>query len=113
MCILWIQNSCVGTFFIWTNKILTCDALECKCNEKGSITEYCNEETGKCLCKTGFTGDKCYDCATGYKNCNSDMECEVPYTAYPDSEYFDEQFASKDQSIAWPTNQEVLLILPK
>ena len=77
--------------------------LECKCNETGSISKYCNEETGKCLCNTGFGGDKCELCATGYVNCmetdnavdaDYKLQCDVSkdYTRSPDIPYYQDKF---------------------
>ena len=38
---------------------------ECKCSEIGSSKSDCNPESGKCDCKTGFSGQKCQVCPDG------------------------------------------------
>ena len=38
---------------------------ECRCGSEGSYFEGCNED-GKCLCRIGFHGLKCKECAPGY-----------------------------------------------
>ena len=43
------------------------------CNEQGTVNGgQCNEQTGQCICKNGFTGEKCYLCSPGKYgiNCN-------------------------------------------
>ena len=95
-----------ASLFIYTNKTLNCGSLVCECNETGSITPYCNEETGKCLCKIGFTGDKCDVCATGYKNCmvtgsayHEMMLCDrVTFFEYPDHEYYEDTYGKDRKS---------------
>ena len=32
---------------------------ECQCNIESTVKEVCDKETGKCLCKEGYHGDKC------------------------------------------------------
>ena len=84
------------------NNKLNFGTSECICNETGSISDYCSEETGKCQCKTGFTGDKCDACATGYRNCMETdacndydkMQCDYTkgFIRYPDDTYYDTKF---------------------
>ena len=39
--------------------------IECNCHQDGSVDGNCND-TGKCVCKPDFDGDKCNTCAKGY-----------------------------------------------
>ena len=52
--------------------------LECNCNSVGSKDEICNERTGECSCKLGFTGTNCKGCAIGYTG-NTCNECVPGY----------------------------------
>ena len=33
--------------------------LGCYCNKQGAYNDTCNEETGNCLCKPEYSGNKC------------------------------------------------------
>ena len=33
--------------------------INCECNEIGGYNGTCNEQTGKCLCSPGYSGDTC------------------------------------------------------
>merc|ERR1712018_714113 len=49
------------------------------CNEQGTVNGgQCNEKTGQCICKNGFTGEKCYVCSPGKYgiSCNYDCDCD-------------------------------------
>ncbi|RUS74509.1 hypothetical protein EGW08_017740, partial [Elysia chlorotica] len=49
----------------------------CSCSTKG--TRFCHPNTGKCLCKTGFTGPNCFET----DKCNDpggNSPCNEPYT---------------------------------
>ena len=37
----------------------------CQCNEDGSRDVSCDNNTGKCSCKTNVIGDKCNFCSPG------------------------------------------------
>ena len=43
-------------------------SLACDCNESGSngIDSDCEDHTGKCTCKSGYTGKKCSQCDERY-----------------------------------------------
>ena len=41
--------------------------LDCGCAVMGSDKGLCDEYTGKCQCKSGFSGDKCEICPDGSK----------------------------------------------
>ncbi|XP_048726964.2 uncharacterized protein LOC125645466 isoform X2 [Ostrea edulis] len=43
------------------------DCLPCPCNQNN--TEKCNDKSGKCTCKAGFSGETC-DCQDGKHTCN-------------------------------------------
>lgn len=36
------------------------------CNEEGSRDVSCDDDTGKCICKTNVIGDKCDFCSPGF-----------------------------------------------
>ena len=38
----------------------------CRCNKQGSTKLTCDEETGRCSCKTGVRGRKCDECPSGF-----------------------------------------------
>ena len=45
--------------------------IECNCDQDGSEDGNCND-TGKCVCKPGFDGNKCNTCAKeffGFPRC--------------------------------------------
>ena len=46
--------------------------VECNCDSRGSESESCNADTGKCTCHIGFSGIKCdqdfYECEPGIKS---------------------------------------------
>ena len=99
--IYWGFSFCIHLDLCCNNK-LNFGTSECICNETGSISDYCSEETGKCQCKTGFTGDKCDACATGYINCMETdacndydkMQCDYikGFIRYPDDTYYHNKF---------------------
>ena len=35
------------------------------CNEKGAVNGKCDEQTGQCMCKKGYTSGGCYVCNPG------------------------------------------------
>lgn len=40
----------------------------CQCSGPGQYDGTCDSETGQCLCRTGFEGHSCNQCAPGYFN---------------------------------------------
>ena len=40
--------------------------LECQCNEQGSASDKCEDESGKCSCRPHVVGHKCDKCEPGY-----------------------------------------------
>lgn len=45
---------------------LICCILDCSCDRKGTTEEICDKESGKCLCKEGYGGERCDKCIPGY-----------------------------------------------
>ena len=41
---------------------------ECGCNQEGSHSLTCQQDTGKCFCKPNIVGDNCDQCYEGYFN---------------------------------------------
>jgi len=41
-------------------------STECDCDPKGTTADFCNTETGQCICKDGFGGPRCDQCAPGF-----------------------------------------------
>lgn len=51
--------------------------IECQCNVDGLTEEKCNKQTGNCVCKPAFSGEKCELCANGfYKQYGLCRECK-------------------------------------
>lgn len=38
---------------------------DCRCDSFGSFNGFCNNETGACVCRTGYDGVKCDKCSFG------------------------------------------------
>ncbi|KAI0979125.1 hypothetical protein GJ496_001125 [Pomphorhynchus laevis] len=50
--------------------------IPCNCHSLGSISSYCNEFTGQCICKPATMGRKCDRCHFGYRQSkNSSKPC--------------------------------------
>lgn len=43
-----------------------CYTSDCACNVKGSASFACGNRNGACICKHGFTGDKCDSCSPSF-----------------------------------------------
>lgn len=56
---------CQDGYYRSANARLSEPCLPCNCNEKGSLG-YCDQFTGKCICKEGWTGENCETCKYGY-----------------------------------------------
>ncbi|RXG51381.1 Laminin subunit alpha [Armadillidium vulgare] len=41
-------------------------ALICNCDARGTTEKICNDETGKCLCAEGYSGERCDNSAPGF-----------------------------------------------
>ena len=39
--------------------------LDCNCDENGASSTLCSS-SGQCTCKTGYTGQTCSSCSSGY-----------------------------------------------
>ncbi|XP_060628816.2 laminin subunit beta-3 isoform X2 [Anolis sagrei] len=77
---------------------LTCSALEirvcpdrsygdirtgcraCDCSFEGTEEMGCDKQTGRCLCKSGFTGSRCDQCQRGY--CDKHQYCEACHPCF-------------------------------
>lgn len=62
-------NECDNGYYSQTfdgenQEILTCSL--CRCNQQGSTYEICSKDSGACLCKENFIGEKCDQFAPGY-----------------------------------------------
>lgn len=56
-------DKCLPGFWAYTSF----GCLDCGCTVMGSLKGKCDEFTGKCQCKSGFSGDKCEICPDGSK----------------------------------------------
>ena len=71
---------CKGMFFV-PQYILLCTmylcvyVLDCQCSS-GSVNEICNKNNGACSCKTGFDGEKCDQCKSGFYGFPSCKPCQ-------------------------------------
>ena len=46
--------------------------VDCDCDVKGTVSEICDKNNGRCLCKPGYGGARCDQCIsgfTGFPNC--------------------------------------------
>ena len=41
---------------------------DCGCDQEGSHSLDCEQDTGKCFCKANIVGDNCDQCLEGYFN---------------------------------------------
>jgi hypothetical protein len=39
---------------------------DCNCDPAGTTEEICNKDSGRCMCKPNFTGERCDRCVSGY-----------------------------------------------
>ena len=42
------------------------DCQACACNQTGSLSAECDQDTGVCSCKPGVSGRACNECAAGH-----------------------------------------------
>ncbi|KAG8142625.1 hypothetical protein E2320_005838, partial [Naja naja] len=61
------------------NNICQCPCnAECKCNKEGTLIPVCDQDTGVCHCRTGFTGKHCDQCARNHnRECPSCPRCHI------------------------------------
>ena len=57
-------DKCLPGFWAYTSF----GCLDCGCSVMGSDKGQCDEYTGKCQCKSGFSGEKCEICPDGSKS---------------------------------------------
>eukprot|EP00039_Didymoeca_costata_P027163 m.17582 g.17582 ORF g.17582 m.17582 type:complete len:2121 (+) comp6059_c0_seq1:144-6506(+) len=58
-------NTCKpGTYGLHASNPEGC--AKCDCDSVGTGTQVCEPDTGKCLCKPGYKGDRCETCDSGY-----------------------------------------------
>uniref|UniRef100_A0A8C3D6A6 Laminin subunit alpha 5 n=1 Tax=Corvus moneduloides TaxID=1196302 RepID=A0A8C3D6A6_CORMO len=50
--------------------------ITCQCSGPGQYDGTCDSETGQCLCRTGFEGHSCDQCAPGYFNYPLCQSCQ-------------------------------------
>ncbi|KAJ7331751.1 hypothetical protein JRQ81_013931, partial [Phrynocephalus forsythii] len=58
----------------------------CDCNFQGTEEMGCDKQTGRCLCRPGFTGSRCDQCQRGY--CDKHPSCEA---CHPCFQAYDEE----------------------
>ena len=46
-------------------KLLLVSVTACGCNLMGSVRDDCEQMTGRCICRSGVTGQKCSVCTNG------------------------------------------------
>ena len=60
-----------------------CNFTACNCNDDGSRDVACDDNTGKCPCKSNIIGDKCEFCSPGFfgfPSCRRIQQCfDLPY----------------------------------
>ena len=61
-----IKTKCMDGYFVYGSPIAKCGdsssiCKECGCSKEGSVDEKCADMTGKCTCKDGYHGLKCYE----------------------------------------------------
>ena len=57
---------------------------DCGCDVTGAVDKNCDAE-GKCMCKEGYTGDKCNQCAAGnfgFPNCHGKFDKDTKDNTY-------------------------------
>ena len=57
------------SFWIWFY-------LACNCDTQGTIEAICSNQTGTCMCKEGFGGDRCDQCLPGFYDFPNCFPCE-------------------------------------
>lgn len=48
---------------------------DCNCDIHGTVPDICDKDTGRCLCKDGYTGTLCANCIAGFYNTFSSPDC--------------------------------------
>ena len=70
-------------------KLKTCLISACSCDASGSTEEICTKSLGNCLCREGYSGERCDRCEAGwwgYPDCQP-CECSTEGSSTQDGGY--------------------------
>lgn len=85
------QNDICASLVLSMNAILHDGALDCDCDQQGSVSSICDKSGGQCICKPNVMGRRCDQCVPGTfdlgpdgcKSCN----CNKNGSLVPDIQY--------------------------